>query len=89
MSGRPNQHITLRALPRTCKQVRDLGRGALLVGGAADAAKAVAAGGSAPAGTPQGAALKKELEEWSRSSLDIMEDPSGATTVKELTYIEV
>eukprot|EP00197_Chlamydomonas_leiostraca_P006322 CAMPEP_0202863706 /NCGR_PEP_ID=MMETSP1391-20130828/4234_1 /ASSEMBLY_ACC=CAM_ASM_000867 /TAXON_ID=1034604 /ORGANISM="Chlamydomonas leiostraca, Strain SAG 11-49" /LENGTH=396 /DNA_ID=CAMNT_0049543365 /DNA_START=31 /DNA_END=1218 /DNA_ORIENTATION=+ len=36
-----------------------------------------------------GGASKREMEEWAKSSLDVMEDPSGQTSVKELTYIEV
>lgn len=32
---------------------------------------------------------RREMEEWGRSNLDVMEDTSGQTAVKDLTYIEV
>jgi hypothetical protein len=38
---------------------------------------------------PGGRVGKKELDEWARSSLDVMEDSTGHTSVKDLTYIEV
>ncbi len=32
---------------------------------------------------------RKEMDEWARSNLDVMEDASGQTSVKDLQYIEV
>ncbi len=32
---------------------------------------------------------RREMEEWARSNLDVWEDTSGQTLVKDLTFIEV